>query len=44
MLGKLGDDSIITMGADSMFIDHEAAWREELGEPAAGHAGGRRRC
>jgi hypothetical protein len=45
VLGKLGDDSIVTMGADSMYLDYEAAWKRELGEPAAEHAGGPpRRC
>ena len=42
MLHKLGDDSIMTMGADRPDIDYEAAWRRELGAPAVaeGQAGG----
>lgn len=31
MLGRLGDDSIVTMGANSAKLDYEAAWRRELG-------------
>lgn len=31
MLGRLGDDSIATMGADRAQLHFEAAWRQELG-------------
>ena len=40
MLGKLGDDSIVTLGADSADIDYEAAWRRELGASRAERTGG----
>ncbi|KAI3431652.1 hypothetical protein D9Q98_004699 [Chlorella vulgaris] len=39
ILGKIGDDSIVTMGADRPDIDYEAAWRRELGEPSTKPAG-----
>lgn len=39
VLGKLGDDSITTMGADRADLDFEAAWREELGAPLPETAG-----
>ncbi len=31
VLGKLGDDSIVTMGADRPSINYEAVWKRELG-------------
>lgn len=31
MLGKLGDDSIMTLGGDSPHVDYEAMWKRELG-------------
>ncbi|KAL4440082.1 hypothetical protein ABPG75_003083 [Micractinium tetrahymenae] len=36
VLGRLGSDSIVTLGADSRDIDWQAAWKRELGEPPAG--------
>ena len=33
VLGKLGDDSIATMGASKPLVDYEAAWRREMGVP-----------
>lgn len=40
VLGKLGDDSIMTMGAEAANIDYEAAWKKELGPPVKDKAGG----
>ncbi|PRW33106.1 transient receptor potential channel [Chlorella sorokiniana] len=39
VLSKIGDDSIITMGADRPDIDFEAAWKRELGQPAVTQTG-----
>lgn len=35
VLGRLGSDSIVTLGADRADVDYEAAWRKELGEDRA---------
>lgn len=39
MLGRLGSDSIVTLGADSCDMDWRAAWQRELGEPCSSPTG-----
>ncbi|KAL4438682.1 hypothetical protein ABPG77_006286 [Micractinium sp. CCAP 211/92] len=39
VLGRLGSDSIVTLGADSRDIDWQAAWKRELGEPCRNPTG-----